>query len=224
MSGSVVKALILTDWYRHRVFIFGTIAAGALALTLIQVGGELPTVFGAVLFFTGLIVLGCMLPVSNVINERKKKTLAFLMSLPISAAQFTTAKLISTFGLFLVPWITLVLAAFSFIVGRQDIPNGVFPPILAVSMLTFVGFALIASTALVTESEGATIAATIVTNTSYGMGWYMLVRNKAIREAMKSPTIFWPNEVLTVLGVEAAIIVVILAVTFYLQSRKRDFV
>jgi ABC-2 type transport system permease protein len=224
MNGSVVKALILTDWKRHQRLILGSIVAGALALILLQIGGELPTIFGAILFFTGLIVLGCMLPMSNVIFERKKKTLAFVMSLPVSVAQFTTAKLVSTFGMFLAPWLTLVTAAFSFIVSRPDIPNGVFPPILTLALLVFIGFALNASTALVTESEGATSASMVATNTTYGLGWYMLLRNKGIREGMSSPTIVWGNEVLTVLGCEIAIIAVILAVTFYLQSRKRDFV
>jgi ABC-2 type transport system permease protein len=224
MKVSVTQTLIRSDLQRHRNHILGSIVAGGLALALVQIGGELPTIVGAIFFFTGMIVLGCLLPVSNVINERKKQTLPFLMSLPISVTQFTTAKLLSTFGVFLIPWITLALAALSFIMGRSDIPDGVFPPIFIVMILTFIGFALIAATALVSESEGATMAATVATNTSYGLGWYLLVRNKAIREGMRSPTMVWGNEVLTVLGVELAIIAVILGITFYLQSRKRDFV
>jgi ABC-2 type transport system permease protein len=224
MNGSVVRALVLSDWQRHRPMILGSILAGGFAIGLMQIGGELPSIFGAIIFFTGLIVLGCMLPNTNVINERKKQTLPFLMSLPISVTQLTTAKLLSTFGMFLIPWLTLVAAAFSFIVSRTDIPNGVFPPILALATLVFIGFALIASTALVSESEGATIAATVAVNTTYGLGWYMLIRNKGIRDGMRSPTIFWSTEILTVLGIEFAVIAAILAITFYLQSRKRDFV
>ena len=67
-----------------------------------------------------LIVLGCMLPPSNVVNERKKQILPFLMSLPISVTQYTTAKLVSTVGMFLVPWVTLVAAAVAFIMGRES--------------------------------------------------------------------------------------------------------
>jgi hypothetical protein len=41
---------------------------------------------------------------------------------------------------------------------------------------------------------------------------------------MQSPEIVWSREVLTVLGAEVGAIVLILGLTFYLQSRKRDFV
>jgi hypothetical protein len=138
--------------------------------------------------------------------------------------QFTVAKLVSTFGLYIIPWSVLLAAALTFVAGRSDIPNGVIPVVLILMALTFIGFCIVASVALVSESEGATIAATVGTNTFYGFGWYLLVRNAAIREGMKSPVIVWSNEVLTVLGIELATIGVILAITLYLQSRKRDFV
>jgi hypothetical protein len=47
MKGSVVQTLILTDWHRHRMFILISIVSGALALGLIQVGGELPFILGS---------------------------------------------------------------------------------------------------------------------------------------------------------------------------------
>src|SRR6185369_8977510 len=122
MKDSVVRALILSDWNRHRFFILLSIFGGILAVALVQLGGELLTVLGSTWFFVSLIVLGSMLPVSNVINERKKQTLTFLMSLPISAGQYTTAKIASTFGMFMVPWLSLVVTAISLIVSRPDIP------------------------------------------------------------------------------------------------------
>lgn len=224
MKRSVVQTLILTDLYRHRMHILMCLVSGGLALALIQVGGELPFVFGTVFFFTAMIVFGCMLPPSNVINERKKQTLPFLMSLPISVTQFTVAKIVSTVGMFLVPWSALVIAAVAFIVGHRGAPHGSIPVLLILAIVTFAGFCLIAGVALVSESEGATIAATIVTNTSYGFSWYLLVRNPVIRAGMQSPEIVWSREVLTVLGAEVGAIVLILGLTFYLQSRKRDFV
>lgn len=224
MKGSVVGTLILSDWHRHRMHILLCLAGAALAFGLIQVGGELPVIFGTTWFFISLIVFGCMLPASNVINERKKQTLAFLMSLPLSATQYTMAKIVSTFGIFLVSWLALVVAALSFIAAHPFIPDGMIPPILIVATLTFVGFCLIASVALVSESEGATIAVTILSNSFYGFGWYLLIRNPVIRGDMKSAVPVWSREVLTILGGEFAVIALILALTFYLQSRKRDFI
>jgi ABC-2 type transport system permease protein len=224
MKGSVVQTLIFSDWHRHRMHILMCLVAGALAFALIQVGGELPTILGVTWFFVSLIVFGSMLPVSNVINERKKHNLAFLMSLPLSAAQYTIAKLVSTVGMFLVSWLTLVVAALSFIVSHPVIPDGMIPSILILAMFTFVGFCVIAAVALVSESEGATVAATVVANSFYGFGWYLLVRNPVIRGDMKSLAPVWSREVLTILGVEIGLMALILGLTFYLQSRKRDFI
>jgi ABC-2 type transport system permease protein len=224
MKGSVVQTLILSDWHRHRMLILLSIASGGLALGLIQVGGEVPFMLGTIWYFTVMVVFGCMLPPSNLINERKKQTLPFLMSLPISVTQFTAAKIISTVGIFLVPWLTLVIAAVAFIFGRHGIPHGIVPVVIILATVTFVGFSLIAGVALVSESEGATIAATIAANSSYGFSWFLLVRNPVIRAGMQSPQIVWSREVLTVLGAEFAVIFLILGLTFYLQSRKRDFV
>jgi ABC-type Na+ efflux pump permease subunit len=195
-----------------------------MAFALIQVGGELPAILGTTWFFIALIVFGSMLPNSNVINERKKQTLAFLMSLPLSATQYTMAKIVSTVGMFLVSWVTLVVAAVSFIVSHPFIPDGMIPTILILAMFTFVGFCVIAAVTLVSESEGATIAATVASNSFYGFGWYLLIRNPVIRGDMGSLVPVWSSEVLTILGVEIGVIVLILGLTFYLQSRKRDFI
>jgi hypothetical protein len=224
MKDSVVRTLILSDWKRHRTLLLLFIAGGGIAFGLLQVGGEIPTILGATWFFTALIVLGCMLPPSNVVNERKKHILPFLMSLPISITQYTTAKLVSTVGLYLVPWVTLVVGAVMFIAGRESIPDGWIPVVLILSLITFLGFCVIAATAMVSESEGWTIAATVVTNSSYGFSWYLLVRNEAIRNGTKSPEVVWGPEVVTILAAEIVAIIVILGLTFYLQSRKRDFV
>jgi hypothetical protein len=188
------------------------------------VGGELPFILGTTWFFTGMIVFGCMLPASNVINERKKQTLPFLMSLPLSISQFTAAKLVSTFGIFFVPWSMLVVTAVAFVAGHKNIPHGLIPSVIILSTFTLIGFCLNAGIALVTESEGAMVAAMIATNSSYGFGWYLLIRNAAIRANMQSPVIVWSKQILTILGTEFAVIALILGLTFFLQSRKRDFV
>jgi ABC-2 type transport system permease protein len=224
MNGSVVRILILSDWQRHWKQILVSIAAGGVALVLLQVGGEMATIVGATWFFVAMIVLGSMLPMSNVVNERKKQILPFLMSLPVSVTQYTTAKLVSTVGMFLVSWATLLVAAVLFILGPQRIPNGMIPTTIILAAFTFIGFCLIAGVAIVSESEGWTIAATVASNSSYGLAWYLLVRNAAIRETMGGAAVVWSSEVLTVLAGQVATIAVILGLTFYLQSRKRDFV
>ena len=72
--------------------------------------------------------------------------------------------------------------------------------------------------------EGLTVAATIVSNSSYGLVWYFIIRNPAINRDLNSPVAVWSPAVLTILAEEAAAVVLILGLTLYVQSRKREFV
>lgn len=103
MKGSVARHLILKDWRLQRLQVFLSMIAGGIALAVCQRGGETAVVVGGTWFFVALIVVGCMLPVSAIVNERKKHNLTFLMSLPISPVQYTAAKLVSTVGYSLCP-------------------------------------------------------------------------------------------------------------------------
>jgi ABC-type Na+ efflux pump permease subunit len=224
MTGSVVRHLILKDWQLNLPLIVMTLAGGGIALAIVLLGGETATVVGGVWFFVALIIFGCFLPSSNIVNERKKQTLPFLMSLPISPVQYATAKLISTVGMYVLPWLMLSIASLWLIAGRGVLPHGVIPVVLVLLMLTFLGFCITTGTTLVGESEGWYIAATIVCNSSYGLIWYFMVRIPSVTHDLTSRAVVWNSTVLTMLGGELGLIVLILGLALYLQSRKREFV
>ena len=223
MTASVVQRLIVKDWQLHRVHLAISIGGGVIGLVLIQFGG-MTGLLGLIGFFTSMIVLSSMLPNTNINNERKGQHLAFLMSLPISATDYTAAKILASVGLFLAPWLALVLGALSIILGRSDIPNGLIPLTLILSALPLLGFCLLTGVALVSESEVFTIAVMIGCNVLYSLSWTLLISNPGVRAGMGSKVAEWNPTVLTILGWEFTAMAVILALTFYLQSRKRDFV
>jgi hypothetical protein len=224
MNGSVIQTMILKDLRLHRTHIVLSLIAGVLAIAVLQFGSDTSFMLGTVWFFISLIVLGSMLPVSNVINERKKQSAVFLMSLPVSAIQYATSKLVSTIGMFLVPWLTLVVAGSAFLFSHRDVPHGIIPLTLVLFLLPLVGFFMIAATALISETEGWTIAATVVCNSTYGLAWYFIIREPAINSTLKSPVAVWSPLVLMILGGEVGAVLLILGITYYLQSQKREFV
>jgi ABC-2 type transport system permease protein len=224
MSNSVMRALVLKDWRLHRMFLSLSIAGGIIALAILQLKNDTAFMVGSIWFFVALILLGTMLPIGNVINERKKQSLAFLMSLPVSATQYAMAKFVSTIGMFLVPWAALVIAASTFLFTRPEVSHGLIPLMAILFTMPLVGFCVVAGTALISETEGWAIAATIVCNSSYGLAWTLIIRNPAINGNLKSPVPVWNSPVLMILGVEIATIVLMLGITLYMQSRKRDFV
>ncbi len=178
MTNTVVGHLILKDWKLHYPSIALSLLCGAIALAIIQVGGQTPILLGTAWFFIALIVFGSLLPVTNLVNEKKKQTLAFVMSLPVSPIQYMTAKLVSTVGMFLGPWLMLVISALFLIYGRGIFPPSVVPLTLILAATTLLGFCLIASAASV--SEGWAIAFTVICNSSYWLVFYGLMQLPAV--------------------------------------------
>lgn len=224
MSSSVVRQLIVKDWRLHRNQIFFSVLAGALALCVAARGTETALVVGSVWFFVALILVGTMLPLVGIVNERKNQNLAFLMSLPISGVQYTRAKLASSLGMFLVPWLTLMTAALMFVEVRGMFPRGIIPMMMILLLMPFIGFSVITAAALITESEGWSIAANVAVQTSYGLAWYFVARVPGLAAHTGESRPVWNSIAIEILGVEAAIVVGLLGLTLYLQSLKRNFV
>ena len=222
MNRSIVRQLILKDWQLYRPGILLTTGAGAIALAITQRGSEPTVVVGAVFFFIALNLVGTMLPLIGIVNERKKQNLAFLMSLPVSFLEYTAAKMISTLVMFLGPWLTLVIAAV-LLVERRGM-GGAIPILLILSFLPFVGMSLVTAAALIGETEGWGIAANVFTSSTYGLTWYFLSRMPGVMAHSQDRTPVWNAAKLNVLGIEFGLVVLILTLTFYLQSRKRDFI
>lgn len=221
---SVVRQMVWKDMQLHSRHILFTILCGVAALAMLLPKRQSITVVGIVVFFVALIFIGAALAASNILNERKKQTLPFLMSLPISSLQYTTAKLAGTVGIFAIPWLMLTVAAIWLIGGRTVLFHGAIPLALILLMLPFIGLCLITAVTLVGETEGWNIAANVIVNSSYSLGYYFIVSTPAIMRDVQSKEPVWNAAVLTLLGSELAAIPLILALTYYLQSRKRDFV
>jgi ABC-type Na+ efflux pump permease subunit len=195
-----------------------------VALAIMQHRGEGFMVVGSVWFFISLIMVSAMLPLVGIVGERKNKNLPFLMSLPISAMQYTTSKLVSSFGMFLLPWLTLLFAAVFMIEVRHILPPGVIPMLVILALLPFIGFCLTTAAGLVGETEGWGIGANVFCQTSYGLSWYFLARIPALHDNFIRSSPEWNSTARSILTSEIGLVLLILGITFLFQARKRDFV
>ena len=225
MKTNVTLQLILKDWRLQRRTIVLTIVGGVTALAILLTGRQTPVVIGAVFFFVSIIFCACLLPMQNIVNERKKQTLPFVMSLPVSSARYGSAKLVSTVGMFLAPWLILLGAGLYVVLGRHILPHGVIPMGMILMGFPLIGFCLTTGTALVGESEGWATGAIAAVNSCYWLVWFILVSHvPSLAKTWSGPVAVWSPAVFKILGVEFAIIVLILGVTLYVQSRKRNFI
>src|SRR5882757_6174400 len=124
MNYSMVKHLMMKDWYLQRWAILASLAAGGITLAIIASGGKAAFMLGVILLITVLVAIGAQLAMSTMVLERKEHTLAFVMSLPISYREYTASKLLGNFLIFMIPWLALVLGSLALFAVPHGIPHG----------------------------------------------------------------------------------------------------
>jgi ABC-2 type transport system permease protein len=221
MSYSMVKRLILKDWYFLRYPILGYLVAGALSLGLVSLGGNGPSFAGSILLITILISVGIHLAMLTVINERKEQTLTFIMSLPISAREYTIAKILANLLIFLVPWVTLLIGALTLLWIANA--GGLIPFTTIILTEIFTSYCLLLAVALVSESQSWTVGAIVLGNLAFNGILYWVSHTPSIASAMKGHAVVWDRAPVTFLLAEVVAIGLLLGLTLFFQNRKTDF-
>ncbi len=223
MDSKMIRRLVLKDWYFQRKAMLVYLAAGALALALVANSGEGSFFAGSILLITVLITVGIHLAMATVVEERKDQTLAFVMSLPVSAKEYTTAKILANLLIFLFPWLALLVGSFAVIASRTALPDGLIPFTAIVLLEIFASSVLILSVALVSESQNWTIGAIVFGNLFFQGFLYFVSHLPDIAQTMNGPRIVWSPAAINLLVAELTAIALLVGLTFWLQSRKTDF-
>jgi ABC-2 type transport system permease protein len=223
MNYFMIKRLILKDWYLQRWAILASLLGGAVSLGIVCIGGQAAFMVGLILLITTLVAVGAQLAIATMVNERKEQTLSFVMSLPISHHEYTIAKLLGTMLIFLVPWLLLVLGSFALFAIPHGIPHGLLPFTAIMSTQILANTCLIIAVALVTESQGWTVGAIMVGNIAINLIGYYVAHLPGIAKGMGGSSVMWSPTASTALVIELATIALMLCLTFFFQSRKKDF-
>jgi hypothetical protein len=93
---------------------------------------------------------------------------------------------------------------------------------MAVEIL--VGTCLLIAVSLVTESKGWTVSAMVTANIAINLVGYLVAHIPGISNGMWGTKILWRSAATLSLIVEFALIVLMLGMAFFLQSRKKDFI
>ena len=224
MNTLLVKRLILKDWYFLRVPIISYLALGAVSLILIMNGGTGSFFAGSVLLITVLISMGIHLAFVTVVNERKEQTLPFIMSLPISYMEFTTAKILANLLMFLVPWTAILVVAVSlFAIGNV---GGIIPFTVLLMTEIFTSYILLLAVSMISESQSWSIGAMVFGNLFLQAFLFSLsrIRTIGLDYTAKIHDAIWSPTAITILAVEIALILLMLGLTFFFQARKTDFI
>ena len=94
MKSSVFWALVRKDVYMLRGFMYATLAIGVLSVVLVRFG-KIGFAVGGVLFLTANVGSAIFISMYSLLTERKNRSRAFALSLPISGADHDRSKLVS---------------------------------------------------------------------------------------------------------------------------------
>lgn len=225
MNWTMVRRLIWKDWYLNRKPILVSIIGGAATLAAMAMthGALIAMILGVIVVVGILIGIGQMVMMSATL-ERKEQTLPFTMSLPIGHREYTASKVLGGLLIYLVLWTALVVDIVATILLAPGYPHGLIPFVLIMSVEILMSTCLITASSVTTESQGWTIAATQVGVLSLnGIGWW-IVRFPDIGGMMRSATMRWSGTATALLAAELAAIALMIAITFMVQARKRDFI
>lgn len=223
MNTTMVKHLILKDWYFQRRPIAAYTAGGLLGLGIVCLGTAASFYVGTILLITFMITIGIHLAVVTVVQERTDQTLPFIMSLPISPKEYTAAKALANLSIFLVPWLILMAGA-TLILGSEGARSGAMIPFATV-ILTYIlaSYIVVLTVAIITESQGWTLCVMGVTNLLFQFFLYWVSHMPDIARGMKGHGAVWDGTAIALLAAELTVAAVSLALAFLLQARKRDF-
>jgi hypothetical protein len=225
MSGSIVWRLIAKDLYLFRWLIAGAVIVGLASIFAASVSQE---AYGAIrniafiLVVTCIVGLGVFLGIFCVLTERQTRSVLFVLSLPVTPMQYTTAKVGASLLAFLFTWVVLTGTIVASIIAFDPPPDGNLPNTVAMMVFFLANFCFLLSVGLTTTSEFWAVAGILGTNTAVPI--YMTTVMPAIRGNPDGPVAVWSPAILTTLGIEAAVIVLSLTIAIYVQSRRKDFV
>jgi ABC-2 type transport system permease protein len=222
MNRSLIRALILKDLYLCRWIVGISVALGLLAVAILPLG-TVAFYIGSVSVVCVLIVLNVFLVTFWVVQERKDKTMLFVLSLPISTSQYLVAKMASNFIAFFVPWLMVTVAGIV-MVDLSGIPNGYIPFMVTILVYILSYYCVLLSVALVSDSMAWTTTVIITGNVSVNFMIPLAIRFPSVADNIRGATAQWGTDVIATLAIETALGIVAMAAVFALHSKKKDFI
>jgi len=223
MSESIVRQLIIKDLRLMKLPAIAYWISGLVSIVVVVVGGDVAGMTAIILFIAALFGTGVHSAMLTVTEERREQTLPFIMSLPITIREYTSAKLIGNMLLVGGVWLTLSAASYVVFIG-EALPLGAVPFITIVLIGILLAYVVILATTLIWETMTPTIVAIVAANLcTQGLLWWIASLH-GIRSTIGGNAIVWNTTSIAVIALQVAGIIALLAITYQLQARKTSFI
>jgi len=219
----LARKLIAKDFYLNRWLIIVSTVAGLVSL-LVAAEGKVRFNIGMLSWLTTIVAFGVVLAMVSIGNERKERTLQFILSLPLSHGDYVRIKVVGLLLCFLVPWSILSAGAITLIAVMPNLADGLMPFAVLLCGFFLANYSVVLCGALHTATEGVITALIIVTNMNVTLFIFMVGALPSLNDHLQDPVPVWNSTFWTVLAVEVATLVVTLSLPYLVAARRRDFV
>ncbi|HEU5134826.1 MAG TPA: hypothetical protein VFU13_06750 [Steroidobacteraceae bacterium] len=218
----LARKLIAKDFYLNRWLIIGSTIAGLVSL-LIAAEGKIRFNIGMLTWLTTLVAFGVVLAMLSIGNERKERTLQFVLSLPLSHGDYVRIKVIGLMLCYLVPWTILSAGAVTLVAVMPNLPDGLLPFAVLLCGFFLANYSVVLCGALHTASEGLITVLIIVTNMNITLFIFMVGALPSLNDHLHGPAPVWNSTFWIVLAAELATLVITLSLPYLVAARRRDF-
>lgn len=220
---NLTRKLVAKELYVNRWFI-GIGSLAGIVSVLFAALGQTGFNVGALTWLTTIIAFGVMLALYGVMTERKEQSLQFVLSLPLSIADYVRAKMFGLTLCFFLVWLVASVAALLLVWLKPGIPDGLVAYLILLCVYMLANFAVVLCGALQARSEAVTTAMIVITNMGVSIFMFTIGPLPGIQKHMWAPAPVWNDTFWTVLACELAVLAIAFILPFFLAARRRDFV
>ena len=221
---ALTRKLVVREFYMHRWMIAASIVAGLAGLGVVTRGGIVNFNVGFLVWLTTIAAFGAVVAMFGIATERKERVINWILSLPISPGDYVRIKVLALLLCFLVPWSILCASALTVVVAAPDIPDGLLPFTVLLSVFLLLNYSFVVCSALHLRSEGQMTIAIIVHNIGITLFIFAVATVDGIQRHLYGPVPVWNSAFWCVLAIELAVLALLLALPWFVAARRRDFV
>lgn len=218
----VTRKLVAKELYVNRWFIAIGSIAGVLSV-LICTTSKVGFNIGALTWITTIVVIGVMLALYGIMNERKENSLLFVLSLPLSIPDYVRAKQLGLAVCFVIPWAISSAAALIFVIAHPGAPDGLLPYLVLLCAFMLANFSVVLCGTLHARSESVVSAVIVVTNMAVTLFMFLIGGLGDINSHMWGPVPVWNQTFWTVLCIEGITLICAFTLPYFVAARRRDF-
>lgn len=193
-------------------------------LVAIFISGLLGANLGFSILMTAVAGCGVHCLMKTVIDEKVKLTQPFIMSLPITITEFSTAKLALNLIVFSTIWLPACTVCFVMGFGEDRLPPGSIPVMSFVLVGIFLAYTTALCVCVVTQTYGYAILAIIIGNFITVFYLWGIVYWEPIGTYVWGTEVVWNSTAISIIAAQVLAIISLLPTTVFIQSRKTDFI